>query len=89
MELLQAIGLSAPAGLNAYLTLLLAGLAGRYGLVDLTGVWGNRLTNPYVLAILAALTAWELVVDKIPGADHMPSRDGWRRGCRLVVRPTN
>lgn len=81
MELLQAIGLSAPAGLNAYLTLLLAGLAGRYGLVDFTGVWGDRLTNPYVLGVLAALTAWELVVDKIPGADHINDVIG------TVVRP--
>lgn len=71
MELLQAIGLSAPAGLNAYLTLLLVGLAGRFGVVDLTGQWGERLTSPYILGGLAVLTVWELAVDKIPGADHI------------------
>ncbi|MGH2585952.1 MAG: DUF4126 domain-containing protein [Dehalococcoidia bacterium] len=81
MELLQAIGFSAPAGLNAYLTLLLVGLAGRIGWVDLTGTWGERLTNPYILAVLAALTVWELAVDKIPGADHLNDIAG------TVIRP--
>lgn len=81
LELLQAIGFSAPAGLNAYLTLLLVGLAGRFGLVDLTGTWGERLTNPYVLGALALLTVWEIAVDKIPGADHLNDVVG------TVVRP--
>lgn len=81
MELLQAIGLSAPAGLNAYLTLLMVGVAGRFGWVDLSGEWGERLTNPYVLAALAALTAWEVVVDKVPGADHLNDLAG------TVLRP--
>ena len=49
MELLQAIGVSAPAGLNAYLTLLMVGLAGRFGWIDLTGECRERLTNPYIL----------------------------------------
>ncbi|MGE0542250.1 MAG: DUF4126 domain-containing protein [Dehalococcoidia bacterium] len=81
LELLQAIGFSAPAGLNAYLTLLLVGLAGRFGLVDLTGTWGDRLTNPYVLGALVLLTAWEIAVDKIPGADNLNDIVG------TVVRP--
>lgn len=81
MELLQAIGLSAPAGFNAYLTLLLVGLAGRFGLVELTGTWGDRLTNPYVLGALGVLTAWEVIVDKVPGADHLNDLVG------TVVRP--
>lgn len=81
MELLQAIGLSAPAGLNAYLTLLMVGVAGRIGWVDLTGTWGERLTNPYVLTGLALLTFWEIAVDKIPGADHLNDIAG------TVIRP--
>jgi hypothetical protein len=81
LELLQAIGFSAPAGLNAYLTLLLVGLAGRFGLVDLTGTWGDRLTNPWVLGALVLLTAWEIAVDKIPGADNLNDVVG------TVVRP--
>jgi hypothetical protein len=81
LELLQAIGFSAPAGLNAYLTLLMVGLAGRFGLVDLTGTWGDRLTNPYVLGALVLLTAWEIAVDKIPGADNLNDVVG------TVVRP--
>jgi len=81
MELLQAIGFSAPAGLNAYLTLLLVGLAGRVGAVDLTGTWGERLTNPYILIALAVLTAWEIAVDKLPVADHVNDVVG------TVIRP--
>ena len=81
MELLQAIGVSAPAGLNAYLTLLMVGLAGRFGWIDLTGAWGERLTNPYILGALALLTVWEVLVDKVPGADHLNDVVG------TVVRP--
>lgn len=81
MQLLQAIGFAAPAGLNAYLTLLMVGLAGRFGWVDLTGTWGERLTNPYVLGGLALLTVWEIAVDKIPGADHLNDIAG------TVIRP--
>lgn len=81
MELLQAIGFSAPAGLNAYLALLLVGLAGRFGAVDLTGTWGERLTNPWILGALAVLTVWEIVVDKLPGADHLNDIAG------TVIRP--
>jgi len=81
LELLQAIGFSAPAGLNAYLTLLLVGLAGRFGLVDLTDTWGERLTNPYILAALLLLTVWEIAVDKIPGADNLNDIVG------TIVRP--
>ena len=81
MELLQAVGFSAPAGLNAYLTLLLVGLAGRLGWVDLTGTWGERQTNPYILGGLALLTVWEFAVDKIPGADHLNDVAG------TVIRP--
>lgn len=81
MEMLQAIGLSAPAGFNAYLTLLLVGLAGRLGWVELTGTWAERLTNPYILGGLALLTIWEIVVDKVPGADHLNDIAG------TVIRP--
>ena len=83
METLQAIGLSAPAGLNAYLTLLLVGLAGRFGWVELSGTWGERLQNPYVLAGLVLLTAWEIAVDKVPGADHLNDIVG------TVIRPVS
>jgi hypothetical protein len=83
VELLQAIGFSAPAGLNAYLALLLVGLAGRFGAVDLTGTWGERLTNPYILGALALLTVWEIAVDKVPGADHVNDVAG------TVIRPVS
>jgi uncharacterized membrane protein len=83
VEMLQAIGLSAPAGFNAYLTLLLVGLAGRLGWVELSDTWGERLTNPYILVGLAVLTVWEIVVDKVPGADHINDIAG------TVIRPVS
>jgi uncharacterized membrane protein len=81
MDLLQALGVAAPAGLNAYLTLLLVGLAGRFGWIELSGTWGERLTNPYILGVLALLTVWEIAVDKVPGADHLNDVAG------TVIRP--
>jgi len=64
-----AISLSTSAGLNAYLPLLIVGLAARYtGLVRLNEPFGV-LTEGWVLAILAVLLLFEIVVDKIPVAD--------------------
>lgn len=68
--LLTGLGLAAPAGLNAYLPLLIVALANRF-----TG--GIALESPYDLVstnwgigILVLLLTVEIVVDKIPGFDH-------------------
>jgi len=67
----EAFGLSAAAGLNAYLPLLIVGLVARYtGLVQLNEPWGV-LTNGWVLAVLALLLLIEMTVDKIPGVDTL------------------
>jgi len=64
-----AASLSTSAGLNAYLPLLLVGLAARYtGLVRLNEPF-SVLTEGWVLAILAVLLLFEIIVDKIPVAD--------------------
>lgn len=71
LELLTGIGLSASAGLNAYIPLLAIGLLGRYtNLIHPSSSW-HWLTNGWVLAILAVLLAIEVVADKIPVVDHV------------------
>jgi len=71
MEILTALGLAAPAGLNAPLVLLLVGLSARFtGLVDLPA--DHDWIESW--AALAGLGGWlvaEEVLDKVPGVDHV------------------
>lgn len=64
------LGVSAAAGLNAYVPLLLLGLLSRYtDLVSLSAPW-DRLEEPWVLAAIAAVGLVDFVGDKIPAIDH-------------------
>jgi hypothetical protein len=64
-----AFGLSASAGLNAYLPLLIVALTARYtGWLTLNEPW-NVLTNGWVIGVLAVLLLIEMTVDKIPAVD--------------------
>ena len=64
-----AFGLSASAGLNAYLPLLVVALTARYtDLIKLNQPW-DVLTNGWVIGALAALLLIEMTVDKIPAVD--------------------
>jgi len=68
---LSAFGLSAGAGLNAYIPLFVLGLLNRYtGLVSLREPWAN-LSSGWVLAVLAALILVEALADNIPGVNHV------------------
>jgi uncharacterized membrane protein len=68
--LLTGIGLAAPAGLNAYLPLLIVALAGRFtDLIVLERPY-DFLSSAWGIAIIVFLLTIELVVDKIPGIDH-------------------
>jgi len=70
MDILTALGLSIPAGLNAYIPLLAVALAERFGWLslreplDVLGSW-------WMIAIIAVLLAVEIVADKIPAVDHV------------------
>ncbi|MFI7520890.1 DUF4126 domain-containing protein [Micromonospora globbae] len=82
LELLTGTGLAASAGLNAYIPLLTMGLLARYtDLVDLPSGW-TWLGDGWVLGILAALLAVEVVADKVPVVDHVNDV------VQTVVRPT-
>jgi uncharacterized membrane protein len=75
MELLTGIftafGLSASAGLNAYIPLLLVGLLARYtDLIHLNSPW-DTLSNPWIVLMLCILVIIEMLADKIPAVNHL------------------
>lgn len=75
MELLTGIftafGLSASAGLNAYIPLLLVGLLARYtNLINLNAPW-DTLSNPWIILMLCGLVIVEMLADKIPAVNHL------------------
>lgn len=75
MELLTGIftafGLSASAGLNAYIPLLLVGLLGRYtDLIHLNSPW-DTLSNPWIVLMLCILVIIEMLADKVPAVNHL------------------
>ncbi len=68
--LLAAFGLSASAGLNAYIPLLVVGLVARYtSWLKLNPPW-DILTNGWVIAALLVLAGIEFFADKIPAVNH-------------------
>jgi len=68
-NIVTAFGLSASAGLNAYIPLLIVALLARFtGLIHLKPPFG-ALTNLWVVAVLVILVLIEALVDKIPAVD--------------------
>ncbi len=66
-----AFGLSASAGLNAYLPLLVVALTARYtDLIKLNEPW-DVLTSWWVIGALVVLLLIEMTVDKIPAVDTL------------------
>jgi len=75
MELLTGIftafGLSASAGLNAYIPLLIVGLMARYtDLLALNSPW-DTLASPWIILMLCILIIIEMLADKIPAVNHI------------------
>ncbi len=75
MELLTGIftafGLSASAGLNAYIPLLLVGLLAHYtNWIQLNQPW-DTLSNPWIILLLCVLVIIEMLADKIPAVNHV------------------
>ena len=66
-----AFGLSASAGLNAYIPLLVVGLLAHYtNLINLSKPW-DTLANPWIILMLCFLVIIEMLVDKIPAINHI------------------
>ena len=66
-----AFGLSASAGLNAYIPLLIVGLLGHYtNLIKLNSPW-DTLSNPWIILMLCILVIIEMLADKLPAVNHL------------------
>jgi len=70
MAFFTAFGLSGAAGLNAYVPLMTIALLGRFGVVHLSSPY-DVITHTWALVLVGVLLCIELVVDKVPGADHL------------------
>ena len=86
MELLlgifSAFGLSASAGLNAYIPLLVVGAIAHYfpNTLNLSTPF-DLLANPWILILLGVLVIIEMVADKVPAVNHINDL------IQTVVRP--
>lgn len=78
-----ALGLATLAGINLYLTVLVAGLAVRFHWIELSSQYGDlaALGNPWVLGIAGTLFAIQFFADKIPWVDS-----AWD-SVHTVIRP--
>ncbi len=81
MGIFSAFGLSASAGLNAYIPLLVVALVARYtDLVQLNTPW-DTLTSGWVIGLLVLLSIIEFFADKVPAVNHIND------AIQTVVRP--
>jgi len=80
--ILSAFGLSASAGLNAYIPLLVVGVIAHYwpDTLKLAQPW-DLLANPWILILLGVLVIIEMVADKVPAVNHINDV------IQTVVRP--
>jgi hypothetical protein len=70
-NLISAFGLSASAGLNAYIPLLVVSLLAKYtDLITLKSPW-DAMTSWWVIGTLIFLSAIEVVADKVPAVNHI------------------
>jgi hypothetical protein len=80
--LFSAFGLSASAGLNAYIPLLAVALLARYtDLIKLSTPW-DGIANGWIIALLLVLSLIEFFADKIPAVNHINDV------IQTFVRPT-
>lgn len=70
MDILTALGLSIPAGLNAYIPLLAVALAQRFDWLELREPF-DILGSWWMITIIAVLLVVEVVADKVPAVDHV------------------
>lgn len=71
MSIFSAFGLSASAGLNAYIPLLVVALLARFtNLIKLNPPW-DTLSNWWIIALLVLLSLIEFFADKIPAVNHI------------------
>jgi len=72
LGIFSAFGLSASAGLNAYIPLLVVGVVAHYSPDTLAlGKPWDLLANPWILILLGVLVIIEMVADKVPAVNHI------------------
>lgn len=78
----SAFGLSASAGLNAYIPLLVVGVIAHYfpDTLNLNQPW-DLIANPWILILLGVLVIIEMIADKVPAVNHLNDL------IQTVVRP--
>jgi hypothetical protein len=69
--ILTGLGLSASAGLNAYIPILVVGLLARFSDVIALPHQFAWMTSGWALAVVAVLLAAEVVLDKVAVVDHV------------------
>lgn len=71
LNILSAFGLSASAGLNAYIPLLIVAILAKFtNLIHLAKPW-DALTSWWVIGLLVVLSAIEFFADKVPAVNHI------------------
>ena len=71
LNIFSAFGLSASAGLNAYVPLLVVALLAKYTkLIQLNDTW-EPMTSWWVIGVLIFLSVIEFFADKIPAINHV------------------
>lgn len=71
MDIFTAFGLSASAGLNAYIPLLVVSLLARFtNLITLRQPW-DALESWWVIGVLVVLSLIEFFADKVPAVNHI------------------
>lgn len=71
LNVFSAFGLSASAGLNAYIPLLVVALLAKFtNLIKLTDPW-DTLTSWWIIGLLIVLLIVEIVADKVPAVNHV------------------
>ncbi len=82
MDILGAFGLSASAGLNAYIPLLVVSLLARFtDLIVLSEPW-RALESWWIIGLLVMLSVIEFFADKIPAINHINDL------VQTLIRPT-
>jgi hypothetical protein len=82
MDIISAFGLSASAGLNAYIPLLVVSLLARFtNLIELSEGW-RALESWWIIGVLIVLSLVEFFADKIPAVNHINDI------IQTLIRPT-
>jgi ABC-type Co2+ transport system permease subunit len=81
MDIFTAFGLSASAGLNAYIPLLVVALLSKFtNLINLSAPW-DTLESWWVIGLLVILSGVEFFADKFPAVNHANDM------VQTVIRP--